>query len=68
MTPENLEDARALIGFAMEALVVVYGSSARKWRGMKVLGNVRDGISKVSTKMTINVIDRQLSKRPKGIL
>jgi hypothetical protein len=60
MTPENLEDLCALIGFAMEELVFVLGSHTRRWRGMKVLENVRNGISKTSTKMTIESIDRQL--------
>jgi len=60
MSPENLEDARALVGLAMETLVVVHGSSALRWPGMKVLGNVREGISRASTKMTINFIDRQM--------
>ncbi len=60
MTPENLEDLCALIGFAMEELVFVHGSHTRRWRGMKVLENVRNGISKTSTKMTIESIDRQL--------
>ena len=27
---------------------------------MKVLGNVREGISRASTKMTMNFIDRQM--------